>query len=188
MMRRAIIFDFFGVICSEVAPFWLLRYFSDVEAAALKQGLIHEADLGRISQEMLFQKLGEMAGISSLQVDREWRSLVEMNVPLLSALRELRNQTSRLGLLTNSPSPFFRNIIENHQLEGLFDKILVSSEVGIAKPDPRIFQMMLMDLDIGARDAVMIDDNPENIAGACAVGMHGLIFRTNNQIIKDLDM
>ncbi|MCP5094737.1 MAG: HAD family phosphatase [Chloroflexi bacterium] len=55
-----------------------------------------------------------------------------------------------------------------------FDSLILSNEVGLQKPDPAIFELSLRELGVTAVNAIFIDDIAENIAGAVAIGMHGV--------------
>lgn len=170
-----LVFDFFGVICSEVAPFWLARYFSPDDAIAIKRDLVGLADAGEVSQEELFTRLGDLSGQNALNVAEQWMQLVSISESMLSLLDEYR-QIYRVALLTNSPSPFVRQILEIWDLRRRFQSIVVSSEVALAKPDPRIYLLMLERLQVTPAQCLMIDDNLRNINGAKAVGMKGHLF------------
>ena len=78
-MDKLIIFDFFGVICSEVAPFWFEKHFSEDEAKRIKRDLVGLADRGEISLDDLFLRLGEMVNISPARVSQEWFSYVKID-------------------------------------------------------------------------------------------------------------
>ncbi len=86
------------------------------------------------------------------------------------------SQRFRLALLTNSPSPFVRQILGFRDLDSRFESIVVSSEVALAKPDPRIYLLMLERIQATPAQCLMIDDNLQNIDGAEAVGMRGHHF------------
>src|ERR1044072_4041716 len=152
-MDQAIVIDFFGVICSEVAPFWLAKYFSESRAAEIKANIVHTADLGRISQSEMFNRLAQLAGISTRRVEQEWESEGRIDFDLVDVLRT-GAPLYKFGLLTNSPSPFVRAILEKHDLAKMFRAIVVSSEIGIAKPDRRAFEYILEELNAVAGSAV----------------------------------
>jgi len=175
MRYKAIVFDFFGVICSEVAPFWLTRHFTDSEAKRIKAHVVHAADLGDISQEEMFGQLGAMTNTHPSQVEREWFEHVQIDTAAVDLVRKSK-QWAQLGLLTNSPSGFIRSILREYQLDTMFDAIVVSSEVRRAKPDASIYELMLASLSVPAGVALMIDDNPVNVDGAVRVGMEGILF------------
>lgn len=181
MSCRAVVFDFFGVVCSEVAPFWLARYLPQVEAAKIKAEIVRAADLGEVSQDEMFSMLSEVAQVPAKQIEREWRSYARIDRQVVDFITALRNRY-RLGLLTNSPSLFVREILDQHRLGDLFEVIIVSSEIHCAKPDPAIYRRMLASLNVQASETVMIDDNPENVAAAIAVGMEGIVFQSCSQL------
>src|SRR3989344_1375020 len=158
MSYEALVFDFFGVICTDVAPLWFAERFPESEREALKEQYVHPADIGVESQE-------------------------ELVTELLAFIKELR-KSRKIGLLSNAPSPFFRSLLERGGVADLFDAIVVSSEVGHAKPEPEIFHVILERLGVAPEKALMIDDNAANVDGAIAVGMGGYLF-TSVQALKD---
>src|SRR5438105_4990729 len=102
---EALVIDFFGVICSEIAPHWLVRYFPPAQAAEIKANVVHAADVGQVSQSTMFDNLAELAKIPAERVEAEWISEVSINRGVVDFLRNAR-RLYKLGLLTNSPSPF----------------------------------------------------------------------------------
>ena len=50
------------------------------------------------------------------------------------------------------------------------------------KPDPRIFQLALQRFGIKAEETVFIDDNPNNVAGANALGIKGILFEGKDKL------
>ena len=181
MHRNVLVFDFFGVICSEIAPDWFRRYFPPEVALRLKKEIVSPADTGEISEQDLFTQLGLLINSNPGQVQQEWLELVHIDASVVELLTELAPRF-RLALLTNSPAPFVRRIMRTHELESRFEQIIVSSEQGIAKPDTQVFRLMLSRLGIGPEHAVMIDDNPANVAAAASVGMTGLLFTSAQQL------
>jgi HAD superfamily hydrolase (TIGR01509 family) len=182
-MKKVIIFDFFGVICSEVAPFWFASYFSNSEAKRIKREVVGLADIGEISQEELFLKLSKMVNVSPEIVLEEWISYVDIDLDMVEYLEGLKSKY-RIALLTNAPSPFVRKILKDHNLNSYFEKIIVSSEEGMAKPDPSIYKKMLDELSVAPEMSLFIDDNPENLVGAESSGIKGVLY-TNVKALKN---
>jgi HAD superfamily hydrolase (TIGR01509 family) len=185
MEYRCVVFDFFGVISSEVAKYWLARYFPPARAVAIKDALFPAADRGEVSQDELFDELAALAQISPERFRSEFHSHVMIDPDMVALIRRLRGRV-RLGLLTNAMAPFVRGIMAEHRLEPLFDEILVSAEHRLAKPDPAIFRAMLAMLDVAAADAVMVDDNADNVAAAKAVGMQTVLCTSCEQVAREL--
>ena len=70
------------------------------------------------------------------------------------------------------------------QLKGCFDRVFLSYEMQLAKPDPKIFTEVLRQAGIAAHETLFIDDNADNIAAAAALG----IATFHNQNIDDWTM
>ncbi len=171
----AVVWDFFGVISSEVAPFWFAAHFPPDQALALKAQVVGAADRGEIGEEELFTDLGRRAGCSAADIRRSWHDLAKIDAEVVDLVAESR-RLGKVGLLTNSPGPFVRNLLTVHGLDRLFDAVVVSSEARVAKPNPRAYQLMIAALDVSPGTAVMIDDNPQNVAGAREAGLQAHQF------------
>jgi 2-haloalkanoic acid dehalogenase type II len=79
----------------------------------------------------------------------------------------------RLGLLTNGPSDMQWDKIRTLGLESRFDAIIVAGDVGIYKPDVRVFDLLLSRLDSTAERTLFVGDSySADIAGAHEAGMH----------------
>jgi putative hydrolase of the HAD superfamily len=65
--------------------------------------------------------------------------------------------------------------------ESLFEVIVFSAEVGVCKPDPKIFQRALEQLGVDASESLFIDDRERNVTGAQALGMHAVHYKNRNQ-------
>jgi epoxide hydrolase-like predicted phosphatase len=68
----------------------------------------------------------------------------------------------------------------------LFDWVIDSSEVGLRKPDPLIYQKLLSVSSTAAQNTVFIDDLPENIVPANAIGIHGIPFTGIDDLRRSL--
>ncbi|MDQ0379306.1 HAD-IA family hydrolase [Amycolatopsis thermophila] len=86
---------------------------------------------------------------------------------LLDAVDTLRHRGIRTALLSNADGS--RGGLARH-----FDALVFSGEVGIAKPDPRVFRLTAERLGLPATGCVMVDDSRANIDGATAAGMVGV--------------
>jgi putative hydrolase of the HAD superfamily len=90
---------------------------------------------------------------------------------LLSALRG----RYRLGLVTNGASDFQRTKLEFAGVADVFDAVVVSSDLGVGKPDPAVFLAALDALGVRPSEAVMIgNDRARDVGGAEAAGLRAL--------------
>ena len=71
---------------------------------------------------------------------------------------------------------------------GLFEDIIVSGEEGVAKPDPRIFEILHERIGHRLRDCILIDDSPSNIKAAAEAGLDAILFTDTVHLREDLAM
>jgi putative hydrolase of the HAD superfamily len=87
----------------------------------------------------------------------------------------------KLGVVTNGPYDLQCSKLEASELSGYFGAVLVSRQVGILKPDPRIFALALDQLGTKPQDAVFVGDTPKtDIVGAHAAGMKAVWLNRDN--------
>lgn len=103
---------------------------------------------------------------------------------LLEFIRGLR-QTCRTGLISNG-WPDLREYIVRNGFADAFDAIVISAEVGLQKPDPRIYQLALQNLGALPQAAALVDDMPANVDAARSLGMEGILFREAGQARQEL--
>ncbi len=185
MKYQAIIFDCFGVIFSEVAPVWLRKHVSEEEFLKWKEQYFGPVDRGDMSEEEYFETLGKAFSMSAKVVRDEWLALAVPR-PEMIALSIRLKEKYKLAVLSDTPAPFFREIISEHQLENLFDKLLISSELHMTKADSKIFTLAAHELGVSPAETIFIDDNQGNVERARSIGIMGLVFTDYHNLEKDL--
>ena len=163
------------------APYEKVReiFFSDLN---------DKMDLGEVTQDQFNAYV-----MDTLQISREKTALLEKVVDeesyidkdLVRIITKLRRDY-KTGLLSNY-SKDLRSKIENEwALGSAFDEIIISCEVGVIKPDPAIFSLMLERLGVKAEESVFIDDRIKNIDGAKKMGFHTIFFTNKEQAMEEL--
>ncbi|HMC81213.1 MAG TPA: HAD-IA family hydrolase, partial [Acidimicrobiia bacterium] len=100
---------------------------------------------------------------------------VRLRPAVLDRIADLRRRGYRTALVTNNAREFGPSWKDRLPYDDLFDTIVDSCEVGVRKPDPRIYQLTLERLGVLAPDeAVLLDDFEVNLEAARAIGMHGV--------------
>jgi HAD superfamily hydrolase (TIGR01509 family) len=89
----------------------------------------------------------------------------QLDKELMGYVRGL-HQRYKTALLSNAWDDLRQVIAEKWHFEDVFDAIIISAEVGVAKPDPRIFQLTLDRLGVNASQAIFVDDMAVNIEAA----------------------
>ena len=147
------------------------------------------ASVGDGSVEAIWDGLADRFDLSQPereQLERDFWSGDEVDHDLLAFVRELR-PTYKTALLSNA-WPDVRHFIENvWGFADAFDQMVISAEVGLVKPDPRIYQLTLDRLEVAAEKAVFIDDFEENVQGARQVGLQAIRFHSPDQVVAELE-
>jgi 2-haloacid dehalogenase len=88
--------------------------------------------------------------------------------------------------ITNWSAETFPPQRERFAFLSWFEGIVVSGEERVIKPDPRIFRILFERHGVAPESAVFIDDVARNAAAATALGVHGIHFRSPEQLRQDL--
>jgi HAD superfamily hydrolase (TIGR01549 family) len=116
---------------------------------------------------------------------RDWFEQMALYDDAVQTLDALRPRF-RLGLITNGPIRTQRPKIERFRLEERLDVLLVSEEVGVAKPDPAIFLLALERLGVSSAEALFVGDSPEyDLRGAAAAGMPFIWMNPHGEQLPD---
>lgn len=91
-----------------------------------------------------------------------------------SVTAELQARGHRVFSIANFASDKYSAARVRFPFLNCLDGMLVSSEVNLKKPDPKIYRAFLRKFDLHAEDCIFIDDDPQNVAGAEQVGMAGI--------------
>jgi HAD superfamily hydrolase (TIGR01509 family) len=71
--------------------------------------------------------------------------------------------------------------------DGMFDAVVISGEVGMRKPEPRIFHYTLERIGLQAEECVFVDDLAENISAAVALGFIGVHHTSYDESARELE-
>lgn len=100
----------------------------------------------------------------------EWEANVGLvDTEMLEVVRSVR-KVARVALLSNGTTRLRRDLHVLDLLDEL-DVVFNTAELGVAKPDPAVFELVLSKLGLDASRACFVDDLPENVEGARAVGL-----------------
>jgi putative hydrolase of the HAD superfamily len=89
-------------------------------------------------------------------------------------------------LLSNAWDNLRTNIESVLKIADAFDEMIISAEVGVAKPDPRIFHYAIERLGVPMGEAVFVDDFTENVEAARSEGLFAIHFQEPDQARREL--
>jgi epoxide hydrolase-like predicted phosphatase len=104
---------------------------------------------------------------------------------LVEHIRALK-QDYTTGVISNYMPPLRNKINDMWGIGDAFDTLVISSEVGVMKPDPEIYKIALERTQTSPEHAVFIDDFIENVEGARNLGMHAIHFKSPSQALDEL--
>jgi putative hydrolase of the HAD superfamily len=137
---------------------------------------------------MHWEAVREALGIQSEDMagflEQYW-SADDVNWQLLDFIKRLHPQY-KVGLLSNAWDDLRQTMRTRWNIDGLFDKLIISAEVGIVKPDPRIFHLAVEKLGVQPTEAVFIDDILINVQAAKQQGLSAIQFLDTQQTLTDL--
>ena len=101
-------------------------------------------------------------------------------------LRRLHLSGFPLYGLSNWPAEKFRLVRPHYAFFDWFQGMVISGEVGVVKPDPRIFHLLLEQVARPADECLLIDDSAANIAAAQTLGFQTILFHSPAQLAAEL--
>ncbi|MGB1142170.1 MAG: HAD family hydrolase [Halioglobus sp.] len=206
---KAVLFDFGGVFTD--SPFHAVHAYGEelglapAEVTTIVFGSYehdgdhpwHRLERGEITLEDARQYIMERGREHDLEVDiydlfgrmASNNGGADSRQPLVEKVRALKQLGYPLGIITNNVAEFgdgWRGLIP---VDELFDFVVDSSSVGVRKPDPRIFDLALEQLDgLAASQALFLDDYIANVEAARAHGLQSMLVGTDlDATLRELD-
>ena len=153
---------------------------SEPEAMELLRGL----ETGELEEAAFEPRFGKLLGVADSDglIERLFGGLTP-DEAMIGAVRNARASGVKTGLISNS---WGLGIYERAPVD-LFDATVISGDVGLHKPQPEIYRLACERLGVEPGESVFVDDLRENVVGAEAVGMTGLLHRDSNETIATLE-
>jgi putative hydrolase of the HAD superfamily len=184
MGDRAFLVDIGGVLLmddlSEIVTAWTPRLHRS--EATFLAALFGESDegvlVGQVEETQWWGVVRarlDMAEATLAELRRDLASAGHWSEELVSYLRDRRGRTKTAAVA--NAWPYVRPRLRQDGLADLFDELVLSCEVGCAKPDPRIYRLTLDRLGVAPGDALFVDDVAENVEAAESIGMQSHLHR-----------
>ncbi len=141
----------------------------------------HRQDEGRSFADAVAERTALFPEYAALiaAYDQRWDEMVQGAIEhTVQVLYQLKERGVRLLALTNFSTEKLPQMLQRYPFFACFEAMVVSGEVGIAKPDPRIFAHLIAVCGLQPSDCLFIDDVPANVAAAQDAGLHAIRFTT----------
>jgi epoxide hydrolase-like predicted phosphatase len=201
MVIQAIISDFGGVLYHQPDTRWLQRWLHllgmdkdpwimSVVAAPEQSPYLIDVMTGRIPESEVWEMVASRWRVSShliAEIRRKLTSRRRLNKKMANFFTALRPRY-RTAILSNAGSEARRTFSQAFAIETLADDLVISAEVGLAKPDRRIYELAVGRLGVGPEDTIFVDDLAANVAAAVEFGMHAVHFIHTDQAITEIKL
>jgi epoxide hydrolase-like predicted phosphatase len=195
MTIRAVIWDLGGVLVRTEDPTPRLRVAQqlglsrrELEDLVFASEWSDRATLGQISTAELWQSVCARLQLLTAQCSSLQKAFWggdRLDRDLVAYIRSLHPRL-RTGLLSNAFLDL-HDALERWDIADAFDQVVISSEVGLMKPDPRVFELALRRLEVAPAEAVFVDDFSVNVRAARDVGLYAVKFLDPVQVRGDVD-
>jgi putative hydrolase of the HAD superfamily len=193
--RRGLLVDFGGVLTTNV--------FGSFEAFCRAEGLqpdavaqrfredpharelLFDLEVGKLSEAEFEPRFAHVIGIadSADLIDRLFAGM-RPDYAMVNAVRGAKAAGVRTGLVSNS---WGKGRYDRSQFPVLFDGVVISGEVGLRKPEPRIYELGAERLGLRPADCVFVDDLPGNLKPARELGMATVHHTTAADTVPELE-
>jgi putative hydrolase of the HAD superfamily len=192
---RGLLTDFGGVLTTNVfdsfkafsvaegmPPDTVKRTFRENPAALAELRLLERGELSVDEFERRFAPHLGIADHAGL-VQRLFAG-VGPDAPMVEAVRRAHDAGVKTAVISNSWGDVTYDTVE---LDGLFDEVVISGEVGLHKPDPAIFELTCERIGVEPAECVFVDDLRENCAAAEELGMAAILHRGADSTLPELE-
>jgi putative hydrolase of the HAD superfamily len=202
---RAVVSDFGGVLTAPLNTAFLriqddlgitpADFRAAMIAATEKDGVhpLYQLERGEISEQAflaaLERRLAPLLGreVTLHGFGERYLGALDPNDELFAYYRRLHERGIRLALLTNNAREWEPHWRAKLPIDDIFETVVDSSFVGLRKPDPRIYGVVLERLALPAEACAFVDDLERNVDAARALGFHAIHFRDTEQVVAELD-
>ena len=193
-MTNTLIFDLGGVILNR----WLWDF---REYLVTNYGITNEDTInifikkyykpyfsGEINEENFWKW-----ALNDLGIKAEWKYLkqklldfYEPNSGMLALLNFLRDKGYKTILLSDQTKDWWPTLNQKWEIESHFDYCIISAEVGVNKPNKRIYEIALEKWRSSAEDSIFIDDLEENLIPAKDLWIKTILYKNTKQLKEEL--
>lgn len=141
---------------------------------------------GFVDKQKLYPRLAAALGVGSRcgvlllsDFQTQYPHFARLSIGALEMLIALRERGLKTAIISNGHAEVQSAKIEITGLKNAVDLVVISEDVGLRKPDPRIFQLAAERLGVAPACCIFVGDNPEaDVRGAEASGMTGVFYRS----------
>tara|TARA_B100001057_G_scaffold335041_1_gene335676 strand:+ start:757 stop:1419 length:663 start_codon:yes stop_codon:yes gene_type:complete len=199
---KAIIFDAYGTLfdvnsaaekCKDkignkwedFANYWRT---TQLEYTWLRSLMKRHKDFWQVTEDSLDKSLKAFSIDNSMR--NELLNLYKILSPykeVPEVLKTLKEKKFKLAILSNGTPALLNELVKNNNLNNIFDDIFSIEQVGIYKPDFRVYEMPIQKYDIKKNEVVFLSANTWDVSGGGNYGYNSIWVNRNKNIFDNLD-
>ena len=152
---------------------------------ALERGEMTEPEFMRRMEAALRAELDR--DVSMREFSERFFAALQPNEALLDYYRSLRERGLRLAMITNNVREWEHRWRPMLPIDELFEAVVDSGFVGMRKPEPGIYELLLERVELRAAECVFVDDVPVNVEAAAALGFATVLHHDTDATIAELE-
>jgi len=195
-MIKAVVFDVGGVLQTSQSKFFSNYIYKKFQIDKLEfdkafQKILPLLTTGKINERAFWEKfIKETKSKTPIPKkspfeNKKYLSLHKKNFKVIKIVKNLKQNKYKLAVLSNTISTHAK-ICREKGLYDLFPIVILSNKVGLKKPDPEIYRLVLKKLDTKPIETIFIDDRKENTNTADKLGFRTIVFKNAEQLKRDL--
>lgn len=195
---KALLFDLGGVVLEvdfeQVFKSWAAHSTLDevqIKSLFKMDERYQQHERGQIEASVFFAHLRHRLKLNATdhEMTAAWNDIFGHEITTtLNAIDGIRNKIPTYGFSnTNRTHQIYW---EHHypRIKSTFEKLYVSSEIGLRKPDADAFEFILNDISVKPNELLFFDDSSENIAGAKRLGIQTVLVSDSDSVVKALSL
>ena len=149
--------------------------------------------VGDISEKYFWKKLKEKLKEKGKNFDEEefkrlFFKYQRKNEKVAKTIENLRKKGYKTVILSNNVSNWIKEYEKKYKdLKKYFDVILVSDKIGYAKPDVKVYKILLKKIKAKPEECIFIDDKEKNLKTAEKIKMHTILFKNSRDLKNQLN-
>ena len=162
---------------------------AEVDQIVAKNDLMHRCETGQLSPEQAHTILCDTAesNCDFLSLFRAGSNIFELNLSMLPLITQLVRNGYRLGILSNTSANHWEYCLDHFSiLRDCFEKIVLSYEVGVMKPQEEIYEAAIQAAGVSAGNIFYADDLHPNIEGANRCGMDAVLYTDTPSLVESM--
>jgi putative hydrolase of the HAD superfamily len=194
---RGLILDFGGVVTTD--------FYGALSAFCVRRGLAPDAfvhvlrdtnegrralaavESGQITQRAYEKTIADLLGVDSEGLLGHALADLRPRPEVLDLVRRIRASGIAVGVLSNSWGSGDYDPYDGYDLQGNFDAVVISDQVGLRKPDPAIYLRTAAEMGVPANACVFVDDTAANLPAAAELGMAVVHFTDTTAGVQEIE-